>query len=135
MEGLFRPLLDMYRWALLSVTIGGIVIGVFELAFKRVYAQVLFRTVLHLAAIPLVSFLVHHNTLSEDVFMKHTSMFLISFCLLSVGIIGYCIGIIEIGTIPLTAELSGRMALYCLCIVCSVVLFKNFAFLKYTKSI
>lgn len=79
---------------------------------------------LHLAAIPIGVYL-SRVTLNENYnkTMTAETIAMLSLCILTVGTIGYNIGLIEIGTIPLTGELVQRMGIYILLIILGIVFF------------
>jgi hypothetical protein len=117
----FLPtLVTFYGFALTAESCLGIMFGIFELAFERVYNQVIFRMLLHLCCIPLGVYLMSLKTLSPLSTVVLQTKALLSFCILSVGCIGFAIGTLEIGVIAVKANLLNRMVIYALCIVISM---------------
>lgn len=117
-------LIKIYAAVFLCISCTGLVIGAFEFAFKRTHRQITLRMFLHLAAIPIGVYL-SRVTLNENYnkTMTAETIAMLSLCILTVGTIGYNIGLIEIGTIPLTGELVQRMGIYILLIILGIVFF------------
>lgn len=110
----------LYGFALTAESCLGIMFAVFELAFERVYNQVVFRLLLHLCSIPLGVYLMSLKTVSPLPTVILQSKALLAFCILSVGCVGFAIGTLEIGLIPMKANLLNRMIVYGLCMAISL---------------
>jgi len=100
---------------------GGLVIGTFELAFKRIYDQVLFRMFIHFVCVPVGVYIsslevkpVAAKDVSENVLQISLHMFFL--CLIIVGTFGINIAVFELGTILWTPELLTRMFIYSICL-------------------
>lgn len=109
----------VYGEAFLIQACVGLVIGTFELAFKRIYNQVIFRMFLHLLSVPFGLLLNNYKgvALTQQLSLLHQTMNVLSICILSVGCIGTFIGIIELG-FPIEEDLLRRMSIYaCFCFV------------------
>lgn len=114
-------LVSWYGFALSIVSVAGLVIGTFELAFNRLYGQVIFRMILHVMCIPLSVYLSNLNTVTQtSTTVSRQSVSVLSIALLTVGCIGLSIAITELGLVPATSALIDRMLIYVLCIAVAI---------------
>lgn len=112
-------LLKIYGNAFIVISFVGLVIGTFELAFMRTYFQVAFRMALHMACIPVgVYILTFKNPKppGEVNPVLRQCQLLLSVCSITVGTIGLCIAMVELGFIRMDSALTNRLWIYSGCI-------------------
>ncbi|MBX9636520.1 MAG: hypothetical protein K2Q45_03105 [Nitrosomonas sp.] len=109
----FIPIIiSSYGRILLAKSCVGLVIGTFELAFERVYGQVILRMLLHMISIPVAVYLLSLTQLFPLSTVYEQSKALLILCIFSVGVIGISIGTLELGLITMKPNLINRMTLY-----------------------
>lgn len=120
----FGLAISLYANLCAIVSVAGLVIGTFELAFNRLYDQVIVRMFLHVFTIPIAAYLSMKEwkiDAAQTTVVAQTK-YLLGWALLNVGIIGITIGTIELGLVPATRSLANRMLFYACCLAISIPL-------------
>ncbi len=110
--------------AFVGVSVIGLVIGVFELAFHQATSmqQLVVRVAIHVASIPAGAYL---RTLQyvepKRATLHHSTQLLLSSCLLAVGSIGLVVAAVELGIVVFgTPEIYYRIGIYAACLVVGI---------------
>ena len=112
------PWISFFGFAFLVVSVTGLVIGIFELAFNNHSDTLFIRMALHVVFIPMGAYISKLQTVPNvfNLSVQAITLEMFSLAGIIVGCIGLLLGSVELAFIPVSSYLIKRLAIYTVCL-------------------